>query len=60
MNQEALVRGLYTGAYKNYTDQIKEDEMGGALGRMGEMRNTYKILFGKPEEKRTLGRPKRR
>jgi hypothetical protein len=27
---------------------------------MGEMRNTYKILVGKPEEKRSLGRPSRR
>jgi hypothetical protein len=27
---------------------------------MGEMRNTYKILVGKPEGKRPLGRPKRR
>jgi hypothetical protein len=28
--------------------------------RMGEMRNAYNILVGKPEGKRTLGRPKRR
>jgi hypothetical protein len=27
---------------------------------MGEMRNTYKILVGKPEGKRPLGRPRRR
>jgi hypothetical protein len=25
---------------------------------MGEMRNSYKILVGKPEEKRTFGRPR--
>jgi hypothetical protein len=29
-------------------------------GRMGEMRNTYTILVGKPEGKRRLGRPRRR
>jgi hypothetical protein len=27
---------------------------------MGEMRNAYRILVGKPEGKRPLGRPKRR
>jgi hypothetical protein len=27
---------------------------------MGEKRNTYRTLVGKPEGKRTLGRPKRR
>jgi hypothetical protein len=27
---------------------------------MGEMRNAYNILFGKPEGKRPLGRPRRR
>jgi hypothetical protein len=27
---------------------------------MGENRNAYRILVGKPEEKRTLGRPKGR
>jgi hypothetical protein len=28
--------------------------------RMGEKRNAYRILVGKPEEKRPLRRPKRR
>jgi hypothetical protein len=27
---------------------------------MGEKRNAYRILFGKPEGKRTLGRSRRR
>jgi hypothetical protein len=27
---------------------------------MGELRNAYKILAGKPEGKRRLGRPRRR
>jgi hypothetical protein len=27
---------------------------------MGEKRNAYRILVGKPEGKRTLGRPRRR
>jgi hypothetical protein len=27
---------------------------------MGKMRNVYKIVIGKPQEKRPLGRPRRR
>jgi hypothetical protein len=30
------------------------------VARMGETRNAYKILVGKPEGKRTQGRPRRR
>jgi hypothetical protein len=30
------------------------------VARMGDMRNAYKILVWKREEKRPLGRPKRR
>jgi hypothetical protein len=32
----------------------------GHVTRMGEKRNAYKILVGKPEGKRPLGRPRRR
>jgi hypothetical protein len=32
----------------------------GHIARMGEMRNAYSILVVKPEEKRPLGRPRRR
>jgi hypothetical protein len=34
--------------------------MAGHIANMGEMRNAYKILAGKPEGKRPLGRPRRR
>jgi hypothetical protein len=30
----------------------------GHVARMGEKRNVYKLLVGKPEEKRPLGRPR--
>jgi hypothetical protein len=30
------------------------------VARMGEKRNAYRILVGKPEGKRALGRPRRR
>jgi hypothetical protein len=32
----------------------------GHVARMGEKRNLYRLLVGKPEEKRPLGRPRRR
>jgi hypothetical protein len=32
----------------------------GHVARMGETRNAYRILVGKSEEKRPLGRPRRR
>jgi hypothetical protein len=32
----------------------------GHVGRMGEKRNVYRLLVGKPEGKRPLGRPRRR
>jgi hypothetical protein len=32
----------------------------GYVARIGETRNAYKILVGKPEGKRPLGRPRRR
>jgi hypothetical protein len=40
-------------------DQIEEDEMGEACSAHGEMRNSYNILVGKPDGKRSLGRPRR-
>jgi hypothetical protein len=32
----------------------------GHVARMGENRNAYRLLVGKPEGKRPLGRPRRR
>jgi hypothetical protein len=32
----------------------------GHVARMGEKRHAYRILVGKPEGKRSLGRPRRR
>jgi hypothetical protein len=32
----------------------------GHVSRMGELRNAYRILVGKPEGKRPLGRPRRK
>jgi hypothetical protein len=34
--------------------------VGGTCGTNGEKRNVYRLLVGKPERKRPLGRPRRR
>jgi hypothetical protein len=34
--------------------------LAGHVARMGEKRNVYRLLVGKPEGKRPLGRPRRR
>jgi hypothetical protein len=50
---------------KNLTEprtwtKVEEDEMGGPCSTNGEKRNAYRLLVGKPEGKRPLGRPRRR
>jgi hypothetical protein len=40
--------------------EIKEDEMDRACSTNGVNRNAYRILVGKPEGKRPLGRPRSR
>jgi hypothetical protein len=46
----------------NIISQIKSKRMRwvGHVARMGEERNVYRGLMGKPEGKRPLGRPRRR
>jgi hypothetical protein len=39
---------------------MKEDNMGRACSTNVTKRNSYRILVGKPEGKRPLGRPRRR
>jgi hypothetical protein len=39
---------------------VKQDEMGKPSSTNGAKRNTYRILVGKPEGKRPLGRPRYR
>jgi hypothetical protein len=52
------LRKLY--ASPNIIMAIKSRRMrwAGNVARMGEMKNTYPILFGKPEGRRPLGRPR--
>jgi hypothetical protein len=44
--------------YQN--DEVKEDEMGRACSTIGEKRNLYRILVGKPEGTKPLRTPRRR
>jgi hypothetical protein len=61
-------RKLHNGELRNlYSSpdtirQIKSRRMrwAGHVARMGEGRNVYRVLVGKPEGKRQLGRPRRR
>jgi hypothetical protein len=39
---------------------VKEDEMGRACSSHGDKRNEHRILVGKLEGKRPLGKPRRR
>ena len=41
-------------------DKIEKNEMGGACNAYGDRRGIYRVLVGKPEGKRPLGRPRRR
>ena len=39
---------------------MEKNEMGGACSVCGEKRGVYRVLVGKSEGKRPLGRPRRR
>ena len=54
------LKGLYSSP--NIVRVIKSRRMRGAghVARMGEGRGVYRVLEGKPEGKRLLGRPRRR
>ena len=41
-------------------DKIKKNEIGGSCSAYGEKRGVYRVLVGKPEGKRPLGRTRRR
>ena len=45
---------------KKLTSIVQQNEMGGACCAYGEGRGVHSVLVGKPEGKRSLGRPRRR
>jgi hypothetical protein len=54
------LHNLYS--YPDIIRQVKSRRMrwAGYVARMGEERKVYRVLVGKPEGKRPLGRPRRR
>ena len=56
--KEALCSMLVTKYHSG--DQIKKTQIGRTCNSMGERRGTYRILVGKPKERRPLGRHRRR
>jgi hypothetical protein len=50
-------RKFHNEELHNLYDQVKEDELGRACNTNVEKKNTYRILVGKPEGKKSLGRP---
>jgi hypothetical protein len=56
-------RGVRTGAIRKFNIVLYnflEDGLGRTCSTNGEKKNAYKILVGKPEGKRPLGRPSHR
>jgi hypothetical protein len=52
--------GLYSSPSIIRIIKSRRMRWAGHVARMGEKRNTYRLLVGKPEGKRPLGRPRRR
>jgi hypothetical protein len=44
--------------FSRASDKIEKNEIGGACSSDGEGRGVYRVLVGKPEGKRPLGRPR--
>jgi hypothetical protein len=53
------LHNLYASPKITRINKPKEDEIGRACSTNGATRNAYRILVGKPERKRPLGRPRR-
>jgi hypothetical protein len=54
------LHNLYTSPNVTRVINLRSMIWAGHVARMGEVRNAYNILVGKPEGKRPLGRPSRR
>jgi hypothetical protein len=54
------LRDLYTWPSINRIIKSRKMRWAGHVARMGEKRSVYRLLVGKPEGKRPLGRPRRR
>ncbi|KAJ4450351.1 hypothetical protein ANN_01772 [Periplaneta americana] len=56
----AELHALYTSPDKIGNIKSRRLSWAGHVARMGESRNAYRVLVGRPEGKRPLGRPRRR
>jgi hypothetical protein len=54
------LRDLYSSPSKIRIIKSRRIRWAGHVARMAEKRNAYRLLVGKPEGKRQLGRPRRR
>ena len=54
------LNGLYPSPSIVRVIKSRRMRWAGHVARMGEERGAYKVLVGKPEGKRPLGRPRRR
>jgi hypothetical protein len=54
------LRDLYSSPSIIRVIKSRRMRWAGHVAQMGEKRNAYRLLAGKPEEKRPLGRPRRR
>jgi hypothetical protein len=54
------LHNLYSSPSINRIIKSRRMRWAGHVARMGEKRNVYSLLVGKPEGKRPLGRPRRR
>jgi hypothetical protein len=54
------LRDLYSSPSIIRIVKSRKMRWAGHVARMGEKRNAYRLLVGKPEGKRPLGRPRRR
>jgi hypothetical protein len=58
--QSEELHNLYSSPSIIRIIQSRRMRWAGHVARMGEKRNAYRLLVGKPEGKRPLGRPRRR
>jgi hypothetical protein len=54
------LRDLYSSPSIIRIIKLRRMRWAGHVARMGEKRNAYRLLVGKPEGKRPLGRPRRK
>ena len=60
VDKNCALLGYYAASNTILFGRSNRDEMGGTCSMHGESRGVYRVLVGKPESKRPLGRHRRR